>query len=223
MLLRIINSGLLQRLYKTSIKNVRIPTRALSSPTQTHVTSRLLSPSRVCRSPPRYCSYLTNGENRVPVPNSPPLQTEETAVLENDQQNSHEVFNIDVLVALLRQENAQDICVIRVPSELMYTEYFVVVSGSSTRHLRAMAFYAVKVYKFMRGTEDPHVCIEGKDADDWLCLDFGDMVVHFMLPQTRETYELEKLWTLRHYDDQLSSIPPETLPTDFIYGADAPK
>ena len=49
------------------------------------------------------------------------------------------------------------------------------------------------------------------------------MVVHFMLPQTRETYELEKLWTLRHYDDQLSSIPPETLPTDFIYGADAPK
>ena len=61
--------------------------------------------------------------------------------------DSHEVFNIDVLVALLRQENAQDICVIRVPSELMYTEYFVVVSGSSTRHLRAMAFYAVKVVR----------------------------------------------------------------------------
>lgn len=55
------------------------------------------------------------------------------------------MFNIDALVALLRQENAQDICVIRVPSELKYTEYFVVVSGTSTRHLRAMAFYAVKV------------------------------------------------------------------------------
>lgn len=39
-----------------------------------------------------------------------------------------------------------------------------------------------------------------------------------MLPETRETYELEKLWTLRSYDDQLSQIPPETLPEDFILG-----
>lgn len=45
----------------------------------------------------------------------------------------------------------------------------------------------------------------------------GDMVVHFMLPETREVYELEKLWTLRAYDEQLTNIPPETLPEDFIY------
>lgn len=43
------------------------------------------------------------------------------------------------------------------------------------------------------------------------------MVVHFMLPETRESYELEKLWTLRGYDEQLMKIPPETLPKDFIY------
>ena len=39
-----------------------------------------------------------------------------------------------------------------------------------------------------------------------------------MLPETRETYELEKLWTLRSYDDQLAQIAPETLPEDFILG-----
>lgn len=45
----------------------------------------------------------------------------------------------------------------------------------------------------------------------------GPMVLHFMLPDTRDTYELEKLWTLRSYDEQLNRIPRETLPSDFIY------
>lgn len=46
----------------------------------------------------------------------------------------------------------------------------------------------------------------------------GSMVVHLMLPETRETYELEKLWTLRSYDDQLAQIAPESIPEDFILG-----
>lgn len=45
----------------------------------------------------------------------------------------------------------------------------------------------------------------------------GNMVVHLMLPETRELYELEKLWTLRGYDEQLMKIPPEMLPEDFIF------
>lgn len=216
---KIFNSSSLLGFYRSASKNVMI-CQPLSSQTRAHVMQPLVTPSGMCRSPLRYCSHLSSGENSNLHPNT---QTEDTAFLESDRPRRHEVFNIDALVALLRQENAQDICVIRVPSELKYTEYFVVVSGTSTRHLRAMAFYAIKVYKFMKGTEEPHVQIEGKDAEDWICIDFGGMVVHFMLPQTRETYELEKLWTLRHYDDQLRSIPPETLPTDFIYGLDAPK
>ncbi|KAM5271796.1 mitochondrial assembly of ribosomal large subunit protein 1 [Ctenodactylus gundi] len=127
-------------------------------------------------------------------------------------------FDIDMLVSLLRQENARDICVIKVPSEMKYTDYFVIVSGTSTRHLHAMAYYIVKMYKYLKCRSEPHVKIEGKDTDDWLCVDFGGMVVHLMLPETRETYELEKLWTLRSYDDQLSQIAPETIPDDFILG-----
>ncbi|XP_032339746.1 mitochondrial assembly of ribosomal large subunit protein 1 isoform X1 [Camelus ferus] len=127
-------------------------------------------------------------------------------------------FDIDMLVSLLRQENARDICVIRVPPEMKYTDYFVIGSGTSTRHLHAMAYYIVKTYKYLKCKSEPHVKIEGKDTDDWLCVDFGSMVVHLMLPETRETYELEKLWTLRSYDDQLAQIAPETLPEDFILG-----
>lgn len=53
---------------------------------------------------------------------------------------------------------------------------------------------------------------------DFYLSSVGSMVIHLMLPETRETYELEKLWTLRSYDDQLAQIAPETLPEDFILG-----
>ncbi|XP_072536049.1 mitochondrial assembly of ribosomal large subunit protein 1 [Salminus brasiliensis] len=137
-----------------------------------------------------------------------------------NQQHESDTFNLDVMVSLLRQENAEDICVIKVPEELRYTEFFIIVSGSSTRHLKAMALYAIKVYKFMKRDCDPQVHLEGKDAEDWMCIDFGSMVVHFMLPESRATYELEKLWTLRSYDEQLRSIPTQRIPADFIYDAE---
>ncbi|XP_064362386.1 mitochondrial assembly of ribosomal large subunit protein 1 [Dromaius novaehollandiae] len=127
-------------------------------------------------------------------------------------------FNIDFVVALLRQENAKDICVIQVPPEIRYCDYFIIVSGSSTRHLHAMAYYMLKMYKHQKEESDPHAHIEGKETDDWLCIDFGSIVMHFMLPETRETYELEKLWTLHSYDDQLAQMTPQSLPEDFIFG-----
>ena len=51
------------------------------------------------------------------------------------------VFDVEEVVDLLRDENAKDICVIVVPPELKYVNYMVIVTGRSTRHLRAMAAY----------------------------------------------------------------------------------
>ncbi|XP_052473709.1 mitochondrial assembly of ribosomal large subunit protein 1 [Carassius gibelio] len=126
-------------------------------------------------------------------------------------------LDVALLVSVLKQENASDICVIRVPPELKYTNHMIIVSGSSPRHLSAIAALLLKTFKFLRKDKDPHVRLEGRDCDDWKCIDFGPMVLHLMLPDTRQTYELEKLWTLRSYDEQLKRIPPETLPSDFIY------
>ncbi|KAF3691847.1 Mitochondrial assembly of ribosomal large subunit protein 1 [Channa argus] len=151
----------------------------------------------------------------------------ETKKPQKCQEESHdkpsETFTLDVLVSLLRQENAVDICVVNVPEQIKYAQYFIIVSGVSPRHLRAMALYAIKAYKFLKKDCDANVRIEGKDAEDWMCIDFGNMVVHFMLPDTREVYELEKLWTLRNYDEQLQSIPAEMLPEDFIYDGETTK
>ena len=47
--------------------------------------------------------------------------------------------NIDELVQFLREENARDVCVIRVPPEREYVEHFVVCSGLGTRHIHTMA------------------------------------------------------------------------------------
>ncbi|XP_044534033.1 mitochondrial assembly of ribosomal large subunit protein 1 [Gracilinanus agilis] len=127
-------------------------------------------------------------------------------------------FDIDLLVSLLRQENARDICVIQVSPALKYVDYFVVASGTSTRHLQAVAQYLVKTHKFLKSPSEAFARIEGKDSEDWLCVDFGCTVLHLMLPGTRETYELEKLWTLGPWDDQLAQIAPEALPEDFILG-----
>ncbi|XP_053700057.1 mitochondrial assembly of ribosomal large subunit protein 1 [Synchiropus splendidus] len=132
-------------------------------------------------------------------------------------QRASETFSLDVLVSLLRQENAVDICVIRVPEQIKYAQYLIVVGGVSSRHLSAMSRYAVKVYKYLKKDAQPHVKVEGQDADDWMCIDFGTMVVHLMLPETRERYELEKLWTLRSCDEQLQRIPAEKIPEDFTY------
>ncbi|XP_034410176.1 mitochondrial assembly of ribosomal large subunit protein 1 [Cyclopterus lumpus] len=148
---------------------------------------------------------------------------QEAEIDSDNSQRTPETFTLDVLVSLMRQENAVDICVIKVPAQIKYAEYFIVVSGVSTRHLRAMALYAIKVYKFLKKTGASNVKIEGKDSEDWMCIDFGNMVVHFMLPETREVYELEKLWTLRTYDEQLKSMPIETLPEDFIYDLEVTK
>ncbi|XP_053349751.1 mitochondrial assembly of ribosomal large subunit protein 1 [Clarias gariepinus] len=131
-------------------------------------------------------------------------------------QHGGAVFKLDVLVSLLREENAVDVCVIRVPAELKYTEYFIIASGTSTRHIRAMAQYTVKVYKFLRRDSDPHTHIEGQDCEDWMCVDFGSMVVHFMLPETREKFQLETLWTLRNYEQLTNNTLAHTLPPDFI-------
>uniref|UniRef100_A0A1A8IAF1 Mitochondrial assembly of ribosomal large subunit protein 1 n=1 Tax=Nothobranchius kuhntae TaxID=321403 RepID=A0A1A8IAF1_NOTKU len=148
---------------------------------------------------------------------------EEAAGISDNSNRPAEAFTLDLLVALLRQENAIDLCVIQVPNHVSYTEYFLVVSGLSPRHIRAMAFYAVKVYKFLKKDKDPNVKIEGKDTDDWICIDFGNMVVHLMLPGTRQRYELEKLWTLRAFDEQLRKIPAERLPEDFILDVELTK
>ncbi len=71
------------------------------------------------------------------------------------------------------------------------TDYFVVVSGTSDTHVRAIAEHVVEDLRD-RGVKAHH--IEGLAGGRWVLLDFVDLVVHVFHPALREFYQLEGLW-----------------------------
>ncbi len=91
----------------------------------------------------------------------------------------------------LLDAKGQDIQVLDVRKVTDFTDYMVIVSGTSNRHVISMAD---KVRTSMRDSGRSAVGSEGEDTGDWVLIDFGDVVVHIMRPQTRDFYNLEKLW-----------------------------
>jgi ribosome-associated protein len=71
-------------------------------------------------------------------------------------------------------------------------DYFVVVSGTSDTHVRAIAEHVLETLHD-RGLKAHHV--EGLASGRWVLLDFVDLVVHVFHPSLREFYQLEGLWS----------------------------
>ena len=86
---------------------------------------------------------------------------------------------------------ADNIVVLDVRAQTSFTDYMVFASGSSTRHVSAIADSVVEAAK---AAGDPALGVEGEDVGEWVLVDLGDVVVHLMLPDVRLYYELEKLW-----------------------------
>ena len=73
-----------------------------------------------------------------------------------------------------------------------YTDYMVVTTGRSNRHVGAVAENVVKGLK-ESGVKPVHV--EGLTNCDWVLIDSGDVIVHVFRPEVREFYNLERMWT----------------------------
>ena len=73
-------------------------------------------------------------------------------------------------------------------------DWMVVASGTSTRHVLALAA-RLREAGVRHGLKPTGV--EGENGGEWVLLDFGDLIVHLMLPATREFYDLEGLWNER--------------------------
>lgn len=88
---------------------------------------------------------------------------------------------------------AKDVVEIDVRGKSSVCDYMVVVSGTSTRHVKSIAD---EVVKFAKRLEVMPLGVEGEREAEWVLVDLGDVVVHVMLPRVREFYALERLWTV---------------------------
>ena len=104
----------------------------------------------------------------------------------------------DLVVAALEEVKARDIVKLDVRELTTVTDYMVVASGTSNRHVKALADAVAE-----KAREAGHrpAGIEGEDGSEWVLLDLGDTLVHVMLPRVREFYNLEKLWLLSPLKD----------------------
>lgn len=71
------------------------------------------------------------------------------------------------------------------------TDYMVIATGTSSRHVAAMAEHLRERLK-TRGHPAPPV--EGLAQGDWVLIDAGDVIIHLFRPEVRRFYNLEKLW-----------------------------
>ena len=92
----------------------------------------------------------------------------------------------------LEDAKTQNIAVLDVRKISDFTDYMVIATGTSNRHVQSSAD---KVMETLRGHGLRPVGIEGKQLGDWVLIDFGDVVAHIMREQTRDFYNLEKLWS----------------------------
>jgi ribosome-associated protein len=118
-----------------------------------------------------------------------------------DKQNA-EYEDVDrllaVVMAALEDIKGVDIRVIDVRGLTSITDRMVIVSGTSSRHLRALADNVVLKAKQQNF---PVLGVEGEDSTGWILVDLADVVVHVMMPETREFYALEKLWSVGDRDN----------------------
>jgi len=98
-----------------------------------------------------------------------------------------------LVVDALEEVKAQDITVLDVRDMTQVTDYMIVASGTSNRHVKALI---ENVSDKAKAAGHRPIGIEGEDGGEWVLLDLQDTLVHVMLPKVREFYNLEKLWSL---------------------------
>ncbi|MDF2154897.1 ribosome silencing factor [Vibrio sp. CAU 1672] len=86
---------------------------------------------------------------------------------------------------------AEDIVILNVEDKSSVTDYMIICTGNSKRHVSSIADHVANQAK-QAGLEP--LGMEGENEGEWVVLDMGDAMLHVMQEEQRSLYQLEKLW-----------------------------
>jgi ribosome-associated protein len=98
----------------------------------------------------------------------------------------------NLIVDALEDIKGRDVVVMDVTGLSDVTDYMIIASGTSNRHVRAL------VDQVVEATTDAGIKplgVEGRETNEWVLVDVGDALVHVMQAETRAFYDLERLWS----------------------------
>lgn len=104
-------------------------------------------------------------------------------------------MNVELLlrqvVGSIEDAKGQDVNVLDVRQMTDVTDYMVIVTGTSSRHVRTITKSVVSA---LRDAGCRPLGVEGERHAQWVLLDFTDVLVHVMVAEAREFYDLESHW-----------------------------
>ena len=101
-------------------------------------------------------------------------------------------LEVQLAIKCAADKKAFDLVALDLRDIASFTEFFIIASGSNQRQVQAIADEINEQLKKQLGTRP--VRIEGYNSADWVLLDYGDFVVHIFNTESREFYDLARLW-----------------------------
>lgn len=108
---------------------------------------------------------------------------------EHQEKSGRELAQLCARVAL--DHKAEDLLILDVRGLASFTDYFVIMTGRSTRHVQGLA---ENIENELRAKRISSKHCEGLQEGHWVLLDFNDVVVHIFYRETRQFYDLDSLW-----------------------------
>ena len=112
-------------------------------------------------------------------------------VIKQQIKKSFEVKTLEIIEQSLNDDKVLNLKIINIKNKASFTDYIIIASGTSKRHISTMA---KNLRKKVKNILNYTPIIEGIEQSEWVLIDVNSTIVNIFKPETRNFYNLEKLW-----------------------------